>query len=38
MPKKIFELAKELDMGAIDLVEKLKSDGFNVRNHMGFSH
>jgi len=34
MPKKIFEIAKELDMGAIDLVEKLKAEGFNVRNHM----
>ena len=34
MPKKIFEIAKELDMGAIDLVEKLKDEGFNVRNHM----
>lgn len=34
MPKKIFELAKELDMGALDLVEKLKAEGFNVRNHM----
>lgn len=34
MPKKIFEIAKELDMGAIDLVEKLKSEGFSVRNHM----
>jgi len=34
MPKKIFEIAKELDMGAIDLVEKLKMEGFNVRNHM----
>lgn len=34
MPKKIFELAKELDMGALDLVEKLKADGYNVRNHM----
>ena len=31
---KIFELAKELDMGAIDLVEMLKEKGFNVRNHM----
>ena len=31
---KIFELAKELDMGAIDLVEKLKSEGLNIRNHM----
>lgn len=34
MPKKVFELAKELEMGAIDLVEKLKSIGLNVRNHM----
>lgn len=34
MPKKVFELAKELDVGAIDLVEKLKGLGFNVRNHM----
>ena len=34
MHKKIFEIAKELDMGAIDLVEKLKDEGFNVRNHM----
>ena len=34
MPKKIFELAKELEMGAIDLVEELKANGFNVRNHM----
>jgi translation initiation factor IF-2 len=34
MPKKIFELAKELDMGAIELVETLKSKGFSVRNHM----
>ena len=34
MPKKVYELAKELDMGAIDLVEKLKSLGLNVRNHM----
>lgn len=34
MPIKIFELAKELDMGALDLVEKLKSEGFPVRNHM----
>jgi translation initiation factor IF-2 len=31
---KVFELAKELDIGAIDLVEKLKSMGMNVRNHM----
>lgn len=34
MPKKIFELAKDLDMGALDLVEALKSKGFAVRNHM----
>ncbi len=34
MPKKIFELAKELDMNSLDLVEKLKNEGFNVRNHM----
>lgn len=31
---KIFELAKELDLGALDLVEKLRSHGFTVRNHM----
>jgi translation initiation factor IF-2 len=34
MPKKIFELAKELGKGALDLVEDLKAQGFNVRNHM----
>src|SRR5690606_32116066 len=34
MPMKIFDLAKELDMGAIDLVEALKAKGFAVRNHM----
>lgn len=34
MPKKIFELAQELDMGAIDLVESLKVKGYAVRNHM----
>ena len=34
MPKKIFELANELNIGAIDLVEKLKGYGFAVRNHM----
>lgn len=34
MPKKIFELAQELDMGAIDLVEALKDKGYAVRNHM----
>ncbi|MBL7663999.1 MAG: translation initiation factor IF-2 N-terminal domain-containing protein, partial [Bacteriovoracaceae bacterium] len=31
---KVFELAKELDIGAIDLVDKLKSIGMTVRNHM----
>ncbi|MBP9673972.1 MAG: translation initiation factor IF-2 [Bacteriovoracaceae bacterium] len=34
MGKKVFELAKEMDMGAVDLVEKLKSLGFNIKNHM----
>ena len=34
MPKKVFELAKELDIGPLDLVESLKTRGFNVRNHM----
>lgn len=34
MPKKIFELAKELDMGPLDLVEELRKQGFAVRNHM----
>ncbi|MBF0206183.1 MAG: translation initiation factor IF-2 [Oligoflexia bacterium] len=34
MPKKIFELANEIAVGALELVEKLKSLGFNVRNHM----
>ncbi|MGZ3807669.1 MAG: translation initiation factor IF-2, partial [Bacteriovorax sp.] len=34
MPKKVFELAKELEMGPLDLVESLKTKGFNVRNHM----
>ena len=33
MPK-VFELAKELDIGALVLVEKLKGLGLNVRNHM----
>ncbi|WP_157868264.1 translation initiation factor IF-2 [Halobacteriovorax marinus] len=31
---KIFELAKELNKGALDLVEELKNKGFSVRNHM----
>ncbi|MFA6239217.1 MAG: translation initiation factor IF-2 [Bacteriovorax sp.] len=34
MPKKVFELAKELEVGPLDLVESLKARGFNVRNHM----
>lgn len=34
MPKKVYELANELGVGAIDLVEKLKSEGYEVRNHM----
>ncbi len=34
MPKKVFELAKELNKGPLDLVEELKAHGFNVRNHM----
>ena len=33
MPK-VFELAKELNTGALVLVEKLKGLGLNVRNHM----
>ncbi|MFN8370880.1 MAG: translation initiation factor IF-2 [Bacteriovoracaceae bacterium] len=33
MPK-IFELAKELNLGALDLVESLKKVGLSVRNHM----
>ena len=34
MPRKVFELAKELDMAPLDLVEALKAKGFAVRNHM----
>ncbi len=34
MPKKVFELAKELELGPLDLVESLKIKGFPVRNHM----
>ncbi len=34
MSKKIFELAKEIGIGPLDLVEKLKGEGFAVRNHM----
>lgn len=34
MSKKVFELANEVGMGAVDLVEKLRGIGLNVRNHM----
>jgi translation initiation factor IF-2 len=34
MAKKVYELANEIGVGAIDLVEKLKAMGLNVRNHM----
>ena len=34
MAKKVYELANEIGVGALDLVEKLKTLGFNVRNHM----
>ncbi len=34
MAKKVFELAKELEIGALDLVEILKNNGILVRNHM----
>lgn len=34
MSVKVFELAKELDVGAVDLVVKLRGLGLNVRNHM----
>ena len=33
MPK-VYQLAKDVEMGALELVEKLKPLGFNVRNHM----
>lgn len=35
MPKKVFELAKELEVKPLDLVEELKSKGFDsIKNHM----
>jgi len=34
LPKKVFELAKELNKAPLDLVEDLKLKGFIVRNHM----
>lgn len=33
-PKKVYELATELGIGAVDLVEKIRQLGINVRNHM----
>jgi translation initiation factor IF-2 len=34
MVKKVFELAKELNLAPLDLVEGLKQKGFTIRNHM----
>ena len=34
MPRKIFELASELQIGAIELVEVLRAKGMSIRNHM----
>lgn len=34
MTMKVFELAKELNVGAVDLVDRLRESGINVRNHM----
>lgn len=34
MSKKVYELANEIGVASLDLVEKLKTMGFNVRNHM----
>ena len=34
MQKKVYELAKEIGVGAIDLVERLKKEGMDVKNHM----
>ncbi len=34
MPKKVFEVANEIGMRPLDLVEKLKEQGFDIRNHM----
>jgi translation initiation factor IF-2 len=34
MSKKVYELASQLGIGAIDLVEKLNNLGLKVRNHM----
>ena len=34
MPKKVFELAKELNLRPLQMVDTLKVKGFTVRNHM----
>jgi len=34
MNMKVFELAKELNLGAVELIDKLRENGINVRNHM----
>ncbi len=34
MSKKVYELAKELELSSIELVEKIRDMGINVRNHM----
>ena len=34
MPKKVFELAKELNLKPLELVEKLREHGIVVRSHM----
>ena len=34
MPKKVFELANEIGIGAIELVDKLNALGLSVKNHM----
>ena len=34
MPKKVFELAKEINLRPLELLEVLKEKKFNVRNHM----
>lgn len=31
---KVFELAKELDTKALDLIEKIKPLNFSIKNHM----
>ncbi len=34
MAKKVFELAKEIGVAPLDLVESLKAKGFSIKNHM----